>query len=108
MVGVILQGASAKIPVIMDGFIAGAAALVACGISSTVLEYLSASHVSQEPGHRIQLEHLKLEPLFDYGLRLGEGTGALLAMPVLEAAARILTEMATFAQAGVPTEKPLV
>ncbi len=104
MVGVMLQGASAKIPVIVDGFIAGAAALVACGISSIVQEYLSASHVSQEPGHRIQLAHLKLEPLFDYGLRLGEGTGALLAMPVLEAAARTLTEMATFGEAGVPNK----
>ena len=101
MVGVMLQGASAKIPVIVDGFIAGAAALVACSLQSTVLEYLTASHVSQEPGHRIQLEHLKLMPLFDYGLRLGEGTGALLAMPVLEAAARTLTEMATFSEAGV-------
>jgi nicotinate-nucleotide--dimethylbenzimidazole phosphoribosyltransferase len=104
MVGVMLQGASSKIPVIVDGFISGAAALVACAISSTAQEYLTASHVSQEPGHKIQLEHLKLEPLFDYGLRLGEGTGALLAMPVLEAAARTLTEMATFAEASVPNK----
>jgi nicotinate-nucleotide--dimethylbenzimidazole phosphoribosyltransferase len=101
MVGVMLQGASSKIPVIVDGFSAGAAALVACGLSSRVQEYLTASHVSQEPGHPIQLEHLKLEPLFDFGLRLGEGTGALLAMPVLEAAARTLSEMATFAKASV-------
>ncbi len=104
MVGVMLQGASAKIPVIVDGFIAGAAALVACSLQGNVLEYLTASHVSQEPGHKVQLEHLKLSPLFDYGLRLGEGTGALLAMPVLEAAARTLTEMATFAEANVPTQ----
>jgi nicotinate-nucleotide--dimethylbenzimidazole phosphoribosyltransferase len=102
MVGVMLQGARAKVPVIVDGFIAGAAALVACSLSDRVCNYLTASHVSQEPGHRIQLEHLKLQPLFDYGLRLGEGTGALLAMPVLEAAARTLSEMATFAEASVP------
>ena len=102
MVGVMLQGARAGIPVIVDGFIAGAAALVACGLCGTVRQYLSASHVSQEPGHLVQLAHLQLLPLFDFGLRLGEGTGALLAMPMLEAAARTLAEMATFAEASVP------
>jgi nicotinate-nucleotide--dimethylbenzimidazole phosphoribosyltransferase len=102
MAGVMLECAASRIPVVIDGFIAGAAALVAAQLEPKSVAFMSASHVSQEPGHIAQLAHLKLEPLFDYGLRLGEGTGALLAFPVLEAAARTLSEMATFAEASVP------
>jgi nicotinate-nucleotide--dimethylbenzimidazole phosphoribosyltransferase len=102
MAGVMLQGAASRVPVVVDGFIAGAAALVAVALEPRVRAFLTASHRSQEPGHSAQLERLKLEPLFDLGLRLGEGTGAALAMPLIEAAARTLTEMATFNEASVP------
>jgi nicotinate-nucleotide--dimethylbenzimidazole phosphoribosyltransferase len=102
MAGVMLECAASRIPVVIDGFIAGAAALIAAQLEPKSVAFMTASHVSQEPGHIAQLRHLKLEPLFDYGLRLGEGTGALLAFPVLEAAARTLSEMATFAEASVP------
>jgi nicotinate-nucleotide--dimethylbenzimidazole phosphoribosyltransferase len=102
MVGVMLQGAVSRVPVVVDGFIAGAAALIAVTLSPNVRAFLTASHRSQEPGHNAQLEWLKIEPLFDLGLRLGEGTGAALAMPMIESAARTLTEMATFSEASVP------
>jgi nicotinate-nucleotide--dimethylbenzimidazole phosphoribosyltransferase len=102
MSGIMLECAASRIPVVIDGFIAGAAALVAAQLEPKSVAFMTASHVSQEPGHIAQLRHLKLEPLFDYGLRLGEGTGALLAFPVLEAAARTLSEMATFSEASVP------
>ena len=102
MTGVMLECAASRVPVVIDGFIAGAAALVAAQFELKSVAFMTASHVSQEPGHIAQLRYLKLEPLFDYGLRLGEGTGALLAFPVLEAAARTLSEMATFAEASVP------
>jgi nicotinate-nucleotide--dimethylbenzimidazole phosphoribosyltransferase len=102
MAGVMLECAASKVPVVIDGFIAGAAALIAAQLEPKSVAFMTASHVSQEPGHIAQLKHLNLEPLFDYQLRLGEGTGALLAFPVLEAAARTLSEMATFAEASVP------
>jgi nicotinate-nucleotide--dimethylbenzimidazole phosphoribosyltransferase len=102
MAGVMLECAALRIPVVIDGFIGGAAALVVAQLEPKSVAFMTASHVSQEPGHIAQLRYLKLEPLFDYGLRLGEGTGALLAFPVLEAAARTLSEMATFAEASVP------
>jgi nicotinate-nucleotide--dimethylbenzimidazole phosphoribosyltransferase len=102
MAGVMLEAAVSRVPVVVDGFIAGAAALVASKLEPKSVAFMTASHVSQEPGHIAQLKHLNLEPLFDYRLRLGEGTGALLAFPVLEAAARTLSEMATFAEASVP------
>jgi nicotinate-nucleotide--dimethylbenzimidazole phosphoribosyltransferase len=102
MTGIMLQGAASRVAVLLDGFIAGAAALVACGLVPQVRDYLCATHVSVEPGHLAQLEHLQLEPLFNLGLRLGEGTGAALAIPMLEAAARTLSHMATFESAAVP------
>jgi nicotinate-nucleotide--dimethylbenzimidazole phosphoribosyltransferase len=102
MTGIMLQGAASQVAVLVDGFIAGAAALAACAIAPTTREYLCATHVSVEPGHLAQLEFLGLEPLFNFGLRLGEGTGATLAIPMLEAAARTLSEMATFESAAVP------
>lgn len=99
--GLILGAAAHRIPVLLDGFISGAAALVAVGLAPKVRPYLIAAHRSAEPGHGTILAHLDLAPLLDLDLRLGEGTGAVLAMPIVEAAARILDEMATFDEAGV-------
>lgn len=99
--GVILAGARYRIPVVVDGFISGAAALIATSLSPQVKPYLIISHQSAEPGHRIILEHLGLEPLLALGLRLGEGTGAALGIFLAEASLKILNEMATFAEAGV-------
>lgn len=101
LVGVILEGARARRPVVVDGFISGVAALIAAGLEPRVKAYLIASHLSQEPGHRVVLEHLGLHPILDLNLRLGEGTGAALAMSLAEAACKVLTEMATFEEAGV-------
>jgi nicotinate-nucleotide--dimethylbenzimidazole phosphoribosyltransferase len=101
LAGVILGAAERKMPVVLDGFITGAAALIAAGLCPSVREYLIAAHRSAEPGHAFILRHLGLKPLFDLDLRLGEGTGAVLAFSLLEASLRILAEMATFASAGV-------
>ena len=103
LVGVMLAAAQARRVVVVDGFIAGAAALIATALEPTLGAYLIASHCSKEPGHRVILERLGLRPLLDLQLRLGEGTGAALAMPIIEAACKILTEMATFEEAGVAT-----
>ena len=91
----------AAIPVVIDGFISGAAALVAVGLIPEVKPYLIASHRSVERGHQVVLDHLGIRPLFDLDLRLGEGTGAALAFHMVEASVRVLNEMATFAEAGV-------
>ena len=101
LVGVMLAGAQARRPVVLDGFISGAAALIAVGLEPHLSGYLIASHRSQEPGHQVVLDRLRLHPLLDLGLRLGEGTGAALAMPIIDAACRVLCEMATFEEAGV-------
>ncbi len=101
LVGVILGAAEARRPVVIDGFISGAAALIAAALEPTVTPSLVASHLSQEPGHRVMLEHLGLQPILDLDLRLGEGTGAALAMFIVEAACKILNEMATFTEANV-------
>ncbi|MBI3362484.1 MAG: nicotinate-nucleotide--dimethylbenzimidazole phosphoribosyltransferase [Chloroflexi bacterium] len=101
LVGVILGAAAHRIPVVVDGFISGAAALVAAGLAPQAKPFLIAGHQSVEIGHRVMLEHLGLRPLLDLDLRLGEGTGAALAFHLIEAAARILDEMATFGEAGV-------
>jgi nicotinate-nucleotide--dimethylbenzimidazole phosphoribosyltransferase len=101
LAGVVLGAAAARRPVVLDGFISGAAALIACGLCPGAREYLIAAHRSAERGHRLQLRRLGLRPLLDLRMRLGEGTGAALALPVVEAAARGLTEMATFAEAQV-------
>lgn len=95
MAGLMLGGASLRIPVVVDGFIAGAAAAVAVGIRPEVRDMLVGSHVSCEPGHRILMRHIAIPTYFDFGLRLGEGTGAALLFPVIDAAVRILTEMRT-------------
>jgi nicotinate-nucleotide--dimethylbenzimidazole phosphoribosyltransferase len=99
--GVILAGAKNRIPVVIDGFVSGAAALIATSLSPQVKPYLIASHQSAEMGHKILLEYLGLKPLLNLDLRLGEGTGAALGIFLVEASLRILDEMATFAEAGV-------
>ena len=101
LVGVMLGGAAAHRPVVIDGFIAGASALIAAAMQPNVAGYLVASHLSQEPGHQVMLERLGLSPLLDLHLRLGEGTGSALAMSLIEASCKIFAEMATFDEAGV-------
>ncbi len=101
MAGAILGAASRRVPVLLDGFIATVAALLAVKIDAGVSDYLIAGHRSQEPGHAFVLEALGKEPLLDLHLRLGEGSGAAVAFPIVEAAARMIKEMATFASAGV-------
>lgn len=101
MAGLILGAAASRVPVVLDGFIAGAAALIACGLQPRCRQYLIASHRSVERGHHVVLEYLQLKPLLDLDLRLGEGTGACLGMGLVQAAVKILTEMATFGEAGV-------
>lgn len=101
LVGVILAGAVHRRPVVVDGFISTAAAMIAVRLAPLVRPYLIAAHRSKEQGHTLMLEWLGLEPVFDLEMRLGEGTGAVLAMSVVEAACKILAEMATFDEAGV-------
>jgi len=101
LAGLMLGAAAARIPVVLDGFIAGAAALIAVGLQPHCKDYLIASHRSVERGHQAILDHLGLKPLFDLDLRLGEGTGACLGMSLVFVAIKILTEMATFDEAGV-------
>ena len=104
--GLILGGASVGIPIVVDGFISTAGALVACALAPHARGFLIAGHRSLEPGHRLMLDHLGLAPLLDLDLRLGEGTGAALAMPLIDGAAALLREMATFAEAGVAGANP--
>jgi len=101
MVGSFLGAARYQIPVITDGFISTAAAALACAVEPRVKDYLFAGHRSKEPGHRFLLEYLGLDPILTLDMRLGEGTGAVLAMPIIESAVRLYTGMATFASAGV-------
>ncbi|MDH5173767.1 MAG: nicotinate-nucleotide--dimethylbenzimidazole phosphoribosyltransferase [Elusimicrobiota bacterium] len=101
LLGIILAGASHRIPVVIDGFISGAAALLATGLEPKVRDYLIPSHCSAEAGHKRMLSFLGLRPLFDLDLRLGEGTGAALGINMVDASVKILTQMATFHDAGV-------
>ncbi len=101
LAGLILGVASLRKPVLIDGFISTAAALIAQGLAPAAADYMIASHRSVERGHRVALEHLNQRPLLDLDMRLGEGTGAALAMNLVEAAVRIMTEMATFEEAAV-------
>jgi nicotinate-nucleotide--dimethylbenzimidazole phosphoribosyltransferase len=101
LAGVVLAGAAYHIPVLLDGFIAGAAALAAARLAPHARHYLIAAHRSAEPGHRHVLEALGLQPYLDLGMRLGEGTGAALAITLARSAAALFTEMATFKSAGV-------
>ena len=106
LAGVILAGAAGRIPVVIDGFISGAAALIATGLSPEVKNYLIAAHRSSEAGHKHLLDFLGLKPLLDLNMRLGEGTGAALGIFLAEAAVKVLGEMATFAEAGVSEVEP--
>ncbi|QTP59799.1 nicotinate-nucleotide--dimethylbenzimidazole phosphoribosyltransferase [Billgrantia antri] len=101
MAGAYLGAAARRMPILVDGFIATVSALVACRLAGAVRGYLLFAHRSCEPGHDAALELLEARPLLDLQLRLGEGTGAALAFPLFEAACRMLSEMATFASAGV-------
>nr|WP_273482724.1 nicotinate-nucleotide--dimethylbenzimidazole phosphoribosyltransferase [Kribbella italica] len=101
LTGYILGAAANRIPVILDGVIAGAAALVAQALHPSSIDYCVAGHRSAEPGHAVALKALGLQPLVDLDLRLGEGTGAVLAYPILTCAVRALAEMATFESAGI-------
>ncbi|MCK5708232.1 MAG: nicotinate-nucleotide--dimethylbenzimidazole phosphoribosyltransferase [Candidatus Aureabacteria bacterium] len=107
MAGIMLAAAHHKIPVIIDGFISGTAALIASQLQPKVKEYMIAAHCSVEKGHTIILRHMGLKPLLDLDLRLGEGTGAALAMNIVEAGAKIFHEMATFENAGVSQKETL-
>jgi nicotinate-nucleotide--dimethylbenzimidazole phosphoribosyltransferase len=101
LAGFIISGAAAGVPVIVDGVIAAAALVTAHALCPLALDYCIAGHRSAEPGSRAALAHVGLTPLLDLDLRLGEGTGACLALPLVQASARVLREMATFDQAGV-------
>jgi len=107
LVGVILEAARRRVPVIIDGFISGAAALIATELQPGARDYLIAAHNSVEIGHRVMLERMELTPLLNLDLRLGEGTGAAIAMHLVDDAMAIVNEMATFADAGVsgPSER---
>jgi nicotinate-nucleotide--dimethylbenzimidazole phosphoribosyltransferase len=99
--GAILECASNRIPVVLDGVITTAGALIAYELNRNAIDYMFASHLSVEPGHKLALEYLGLKPLLDLNLRLGEGTGACLAINLIEAGIKILKEMASFDSAGV-------
>ncbi len=101
LAGVMLGGAARRIPVVVDGVISGAAALIAVGLAPGLKDYLFAGHQSVEPGHKITLDYLGLRPLVNLGMRLGEGTGSALGIFICETACRVLSEMATFSEAGV-------
>lgn len=101
LVGVTLGAAARRIPIVVDGFIATAAALIAGSLCPAARGHMIAAHRSAEPGHRAALAHLEIEPLLSLDMRLGEGTGALLALPIVDAALALLDEMATFEEAGV-------
>jgi len=107
LAGVMLAAAAHRIPVVIDGFISGAAALIATALSPELRNFLIAAHVSAEVGHHLLLRYLGLKPLLDLGMRLGEGTGAALGIFLAETAARVLGEMSTFAQAGVSERNEL-
>jgi len=101
LVGVMLGAAVNRTPVVIDGFISGAAALIATALAPALQDYLIPAHLSAESGHRLLLEHLGLRPLLNLDMCLGEGTGAALGIFLAETATKILAEMATFAEAGV-------
>ncbi len=105
LTGLIIGAAACRCPVVVDGFISTVAALVAVRMNPMVLPFIIPSHLSQEPGHALLLEQLELKPYLHLNMRLGEGTGAALTMHLVEGAARILVEMATFSEAGVSNKE---
>jgi nicotinate-nucleotide--dimethylbenzimidazole phosphoribosyltransferase len=106
LVGATLGAAARRIPVVLDGYIATSAALVAAALAPTLPGFLIAGHRSSEPGHRVALAHLGLRPLLELEMRLGEGSGAALAIPLILAAAQVMRDMATFEGAGVSDRGP--
>ena len=103
--GIVLAGAYHHRPVIIDGFISTAGALIANAVCPVVSDYLFAGHKSEEPGHDAMLNHLGLKPILDLGMRLGEGTGGTLAMGIIDGAVRMFKEVLTFEEAGVPDKE---
>jgi nicotinate-nucleotide--dimethylbenzimidazole phosphoribosyltransferase len=103
--GLILGAASQRIPVVVDGFISTAGALIACTINPGAKDYIFSAHNSVEKGHRVMLEYMGLRPILDLDMRLGEGTGAALAMIIIEAGLKMYRDMATFDEAGVSKEE---
>ena len=101
MAGFYVSAAEGGATIVLDGYVSGAAALIAHRLAPGSIKHMIAGHCSQEPGHRQVLAHLGLTPVLDWQMRLGEGTGALLAMPVLDAAAAVMTRMATLQELGV-------
>ncbi len=101
LAGICLGAAQGKTAILLDGYVATSAGLIATLINPTAKDYMIAGHLSPEPGHRLQLEFLCHEPLLDLGMRLGEGSGAAMAIPIVQAAAATLSDMATFEGAGV-------
>ncbi len=101
MTGMLLAAARRRTPLMIDGFISTAAAALAVALEPQTRGYLIAGHRSEEPGHRLLLEHLELKPILDLEMRLGEGSGSVLAMPILESAVALYSQMATFSSAGV-------
>lgn len=106
LAGLVIGAAAHRMPVVLDGFISAAAALVAASLQPLCREFMLASHLSVEQGHRASLRHLGLAPLLDLDLRLGEGTGACLGIDLIQASLKILTQMATFGEAGVSERSP--
>jgi nicotinate-nucleotide--dimethylbenzimidazole phosphoribosyltransferase len=106
MAGMVLAGARHRLVVVLDGFISTAAAAVAIGMAANARGFLIAGHRSEEPGHKLLLDHLKLTPVLSLGMRLGEGSGAVLAMPVIDSAVAVYHQMATFSSAGVSQATP--
>lgn len=104
MAGVLIAAASSRVPVFLDGFVSSSAALIASVISPKSTDFMIASHLSVEPGHEFALAHLNLVPVLDLKMRLGEGTGAVLALDIADASCKVLAEMATFDSAGVSGE----
>jgi nicotinate-nucleotide--dimethylbenzimidazole phosphoribosyltransferase len=103
--GCILAGAFHRRPVVIDGFISTAGALIAAVLAPAAVDGMFSGHCSEEPGHRLMLDYLGLKPILDLGMRLGEGTGGALAMGIIEAAARVIRDMLTFEDAGVSGKK---
>lgn len=106
MAGLMVRAAQQKMTIVLDGYVTTAAALIAERLHPGSAGYFIAAHLSAEPGHRRALEHLKLQPFLEWDMRLGEGSGALLLMPMLDATAAIVSNMATFADLGIPKEAP--
>ncbi|MBI4552602.1 MAG: nicotinate-nucleotide--dimethylbenzimidazole phosphoribosyltransferase [Candidatus Latescibacteria bacterium] len=106
MMGLVIGAAAERLPIVADGFISTAAAALAVASCSCIRDYLFIAHLSEEPGHTALVRSINLRPLLDLGMRLGEGTGAALAMHIIEAATKLLSEMATFDEAGVSQKEP--